>query len=245
VRALVELARIELKLYLREPVAVFFTLVFPLIPLLLSGLLFGAQEAMPGFRVIDVYVPALIAMVVAYSGLMGIPIALSEYREQGVLKRFRASPLRLSTVLFAHVAVQVGALLASAAVIVAVAQLAFGLRFAVRPAPLLLVGALGCAALFTLGFAVVGLCSGPRNTQAVGSVLFFAMLFTSGAAIPRRQFPPWLQRATDWVPLSHLVDALTDVWVGEPLGGSGVELAVLAGLAGVSFAVARRTFRWE
>jgi ABC-2 type transport system permease protein len=104
---------------------------------------------------------------------------------------------------------------------------------------------IGCLSLFTLGFAVVGVCVSPRTTQAVGSVLFFLMLFTSGAAIPRRQFPPWLQEATDYVPLSHLVDLLTDAWVGEPLTARLGSVAVLAGLAVVAFAAARRTFRWS
>jgi ABC-2 type transport system permease protein len=240
-----ELIRIETKLYLREPVAVFFSMVFPFLPLLVFGTLFGRGPAMPGFRVIDVYVPALIAMVVAYLGLMGLPIALSEYREQGVLKRYRASPLSLGRFFAAHLAVQFVLLLLVSAAVTWVADLAFGLRFVGNLALVLAVIVIGTVSLFAVGFALVGLCNSSRTTQTVGSVLFFLMLFTSGAAVPRRQFPPWLKELTDWVPLSHLVDTLTAAWVGDPLAGHYHSIAILLGIAAVAFPVARKTFRWD
>ena len=241
-----ELLWVEIKLFLREPVAVFFTLIFPFLPLMVFGTLFGSIEIMPGLRVIDVYVPALIAMVTAFLGLMSIPIALSQYREQGVLKRFRASPLPLASVLAAHVALQFLLLCVVSVLITWLADLVFGLAvdFGNLPAVLSIL-VLGSLAMFTLGFALVGVLESPRTTQAVGSVLFFMMLFTSGAAIPRRQFPPWLKEITDYVPLSHLVDVLTAAWIGEPLSGHLVSFAVLAALAVLSFAVAKLTFRWE
>ncbi|HEX4952757.1 MAG TPA: ABC transporter permease [Thermoanaerobaculia bacterium] len=243
--ALGQLIKTELRMFLREPVAVFFTLVFPFIPLLLFGTLFGATEADPGFRVIDVYVPALIAMVIAFLGLMGMPIALSQHREQGVLKRFRVSPVRLWMVLGAHCAVQLCLLVVVSVLIVVFADLIFGIKFMLHFPAFVSVALLGCLALFTLGFALVGLCSSPRTTQAVGSALFFLMLFSSGAAIPRRQFPPWLREATDYVPLSHLVDSLTTAWLGQDMSERTGSLLVLAALAVASFVVARMSFRWE
>lgn len=244
-RATGHLIAVELRLFLREPVAVFFSLVFPFIPLLVIGSLFGRGPAMPGFRVIDVYVPALIAMVIAYLGLMSIPIALSQYREQGVLKRYRASPLSLTSVLVAHIAVQFSVLAVVSALMVLVAELAFGLRYAGHPALIVMTVAVGCASMFTLGFALVGAFSSPRATQAVGSVLFFVMLFTSGAAIPRRQFPPWLKDVTDYVPLSHLVDALTAAWVGESLSPHYDSLLLLLAIGVAAFFFACLTFTWS
>ncbi len=244
-KALGQLILTELRMFVREPVAVFFTLVFPFIPLLLFGTLFGHTEAGPGFRVIDVYVPALIAMVIAFLGLMGLPIALSQHREQGVLKRFRVSPIRLWMVLVAHLVVQVALLVVVSLLLILLADLIFGIKFVLDLPAVIGVSLLGCLALFTLGFALVGLCSSPRTTQAVGSAIFFLMLFTSGAAIPRRQFPPWLQDATDYVPLSHLVDSLTTAWLGQDMGARTGSLLVLAALAVASFVVARLSFRWE
>ncbi len=244
-KVLLALLKTELRLFFREPVAVFFTLVFPFIPLGLFGTLFGDQPAMPGFRVIDVYVPGLISMVVAYFGLMALPITLSEARDQGALRRFRTSPLSFAQVLAGHLAAQIVLLLLVVAVLVVAAELVFDLRFAGNLLLALATGLVGCVALFTLGFAVVGLCRSARATQAVGSVLFFAMLFLSGAAIPRRQFPPWLKEATDWVPLSHLVDLLVICFIGDPIGPAWTSYLVLLGLAAASFFAASRTFRWQ
>jgi len=238
---------IETLLFVREPIAVFFTLGFPLIPLLLFGTLYGKHEAMAGFRVIDVYVPAVLSTVVGYLAFMGLPIALAEYREQGVLKRYRASPVPLQGFLAAHVAVQAAVLLPAAAIIVLVAHLAFGIRFDFlrNLGAVTLVLGVGTASLFTIGFFILGICGTTRTTMAVSGATFFFMLFLSGAAIPRREFPPWLRDATDFVPLAQLVDPLTRVWTGEALVGQWTSLLYLVALAIAALIATRRTFRWS
>ena len=243
-KAFLQLFPIELKLFLREPVAIFFTLVFPFIPLLVFGTIFGNSDAMPGFRVIDIYVPAVLAMVIAYVGLMGIPIALSEYREQGVLKRFRVSPLRLSHLVTAHIGVQFLLLVVSGVLLTAVSRLLFNIKLVVDPVAIALTVLLCCVPIFTIGFAVVGLCKGPRTTLAAGGCVFFLMLFTSGSAIPRRQFPPWLREVTDYVPLSHVVDLMTGVWVNQPAPNQMTSILVLLGVSVAAFAVVILSFRW-
>jgi ABC-2 type transport system permease protein len=246
-RSIKELIIVEFKLFLREPVAVFFTLVFPLIPLLVFGAIFGKMQAMPGFRVIDVYVPALITMVMGFLGLMGIPIAISEYKEYGILKRYQASPLTLEKFLATHLTVQFTVFLVSSLEIVVVAALVFGIRFVfLRNIALVALALLiGVTFLFTVGFALAGVCSSSRAAQTVGGVVFFSMLFTSGAAIPRREFPLWLQKATNYVPLTHVVDSLTALWVGGPLREQFVSLGILIMLTMLAFLFAKLTFSWS
>jgi ABC-2 type transport system permease protein len=244
-RALRELIFVEFKLFFREPIAVFFTILFPFIPLLLFGTIFGKQPAMPGFRVIDLYVPALMAMVVGYLGLMGIPIAISEYREQGVLKRYSVSPMSPGKFVFAHVIVQFTLLAAVSVLIAAVAELVFDIRFAGSLALFALGIIISSVSLFTLGFLVVKICRTTRTTQAVGSTIFFIMLFLSGAAIPRILFPEWLQQVTNYVPLTHVVNTLTGLWVGQSLNEQLASVIVLLGITVAAYLLIRQNFGWR
>jgi len=242
-KSLRELIAVEFKLFLREPMAVFFSLLFPILLLLVLGTAFGSYPAMPGFRVIDLITAGVIAMVIGHLGLMGIPIAISEYREQGVLKRYRVSPLPLRNLVLSHVSVQFALLLIVSLLIVIVAELVFDIRFDGNLGLVVLAITISAFSMFTLGFAIVGIFSSPRTVQAVGSAIFFVMLFTSGAAIPRREFPAWLQKVTDYVPLTHVVELLQGLWIGEPLRAQWVALTVLLGIAIAAFLVARLTYQ--
>src|SRR5438445_4516412 len=96
VRAITKMTWVEFKLFLREPVGAFFTLVIPLLLLFVFGSVFGNQPAaiMGGLGSVDVATPAYIAMIVGTTGMMTAPISLVTYREQGILRRYRATPLQ-------------------------------------------------------------------------------------------------------------------------------------------------------
>jgi ABC-2 family transporter len=105
-RALWKMTLVEAKLFLREPMAVFFTLAFPLMVLLLFGTIFGA-EPIPGTNLkgIDMSAPAYTGMIIGTVGLIGLPTTLAGYQELGILRRLRATPLHPSTILGAQVIV--------------------------------------------------------------------------------------------------------------------------------------------
>lgn len=236
---------IELRLFFREPIGVFFSLAFPLILLLMIGFSFGSQPIGNGFRAVDTYVPTLWAMVIANLSLMGMPTTLSEYRENGVFKRLWATPVPLGVHVVAHAFVQGLFFLLSAALVAAVSSVVFGLQAAgtaLLAIPLVL---LGMAAFLSFGFLLGGLFGTMRTTLAVGGSTFFVMLFASGAAIPRVMFPGWLQTVTEVVPLTHLVDPLTAVWQGKGLGDQTGSLVYLAVMAVVGIVAANRFFRWQ
>ena len=106
-RAFWKLLSVQTKLYLREPLGAFFTLLFPPLVLVLFGFIYGNDPIpMLGNRgSMDVSVPAYIGMIVGTVGLVSVPIATSAAREKGVLRRFRAAPVRPLTYLAADVMV--------------------------------------------------------------------------------------------------------------------------------------------
>ena len=84
-----KLTYMELKLQLREPVALFFTLAFPVMLMALFGVIFGneADEMFGGYGQVDLSVPGYIGMVIGTIGMLSIPTTLSNYRDQGILRR--------------------------------------------------------------------------------------------------------------------------------------------------------------
>ena len=129
------MTKTELKLFLRDPMAVFFTLLFPLMMLFLFGSIFGNKPDpdLGGRGSVDVSVPGYIAIIIATNAIMGLPINLATYRAGGVLRRFRATPLRPAVVLGAQVAVGLVFAAVSSALLVVAGRIFFGLHLPENP----------------------------------------------------------------------------------------------------------------
>lgn len=182
-------AKQEFLLLVREPVAVFFSLAFPLVIYTFIGIPYGSQEIAPGVKFVDAMFPALIVTVVANLLLMGLPIYLAELRSRGVDRRYAILPLPGAVFAAAVLAATLALVLAAAGVITAIVAARDGLR------PTLLTSSFGwlvvgsIAWLSALGFFLGSLRLSSRTTQALSAVLFFTMFFGSGCAAggaPRR-----------------------------------------------------------
>ena len=244
-RGLRTLTVVQAKLFLREPLAFFFTLAFPVLLLLLFGAMFGS-EPIPGtpFRAIDAMVPAFMGMVIATVALKGIPIATATARETGVLRRYRATPMRPAVYLVADVAVNLAMALLGMLLMVAVGELVFGLRLRGSWPSVLAGVTLSALACFAAGYLLAGLSPTARIAQAVGTVLFFPNLFLSGATVPLDQMPGNVQVLSRLVPLRYVVEVLQGLWFGEPWTRHTGALMVLAGLLVLGVFASTRTFRW-
>ena len=243
-RALWKMTLVEAKLFLREPAAVFFTLAFPVMVLLLFGSIFGGYP-IPGtdLKSIDLYVPALTGMIIGSVGLIGIPTTLTSYRETGVLRRLRATPLHPSTVLGAQVIVNLLMTMVGVAILIATATLVFDIKMPGDPLLVALALIFSSLSFFAAGFALAALLPTVRVASAVGQALFLPMLFLSGAALPRDELPDALRRLSDLLPLTQVVNLVQDPWVGG--GWNWTAAIVLLVLLAAAMAVSSRTFRWE
>ncbi|UYN89491.1 MAG: ABC transporter permease [Anaerolineales bacterium] len=244
-KSFLKLTYIELKLQLREPVAVFFTLAFPVMVMVLFGFIFGneAEELLGGYGQVDRSVPGYIGMVVGTMGLLSIPTKLANYRDLGILRRLRATPLGSGPVLWSQVAAQV-LMTAAGILFLFIAGLAiFDLRIpsgnlAIVPAILL-----GAFSFFAVGFVLAGVMPSARTAQAVGMAVFYPMLFLSGAAMPRYIMPELVQQVAGFLPLTHVVILVEDLWLKG--AWNFVSAAVLAVVLMLGLVVSRFTFRWE
>lgn len=246
-RGWARLAAIEAKLYLRSPESVFFILLFPILLVLLFGGIWGnAPNPFYGGRgTVDMSTPAYMAMIIGSTALLGISISLGTYRERGILRRYRATPLRPAAVLGANVAVHFAMTLLGSILLVLVAWAVFGLRFPGNAALVLAGFALSCAGFFALGFVLAGIAPSARAAYVIGMALYFPNIFLSGATFPRRMFPKAIKTIGDLLPLTHVVNLLQGLWFGEALSRHLLEVAVLAGMTVLGVALSTLTFRWE
>jgi len=102
-----------------------------------------------------------------------------------------------------------------------------------------------CPSLSAVGFDIASLVRAARGAQVIGMIIFYAMLFFSGAGLPREMLPEGGRSFSKFLPLTHVVTLLQGMWLGEPWSASLIEVVVLAIVLIVGAAVATRTVRWE
>ena len=206
--------RQELALLLREPVAVFFSLVFPVIMYVFIGIPYASTEVAPGVRFIDVMFPSLILTVIANLLLMGMPIYLAELRSRGIDRRYATLPLRGGHFVIALLLSTLVLIAGAVAVVLLVVAARDGVRSELWSPRLLLIMAGSIVWLSALGFLIGALRVSSRTTQALSAAVFFLMFFGSGAAMPLDQLPEILKRILEWNPLKQWLDVAVGLYTG-------------------------------
>jgi len=246
-RSLWKMTLVELKLFLREPMAAFFTLAFPLMMLFIFGSIYGNEptDFFGGRGSVDMSVPAYIAMIIGSVGLLTVAINISMYRERGILRRYRATPLRPYVILMTTLLVNFVMTFLGTALLVITAILVYNLRFEGNVLLVLAGFVLSSLSFFSLGFVIASLAPTARVAQVVGMVVYYPMLFLSGASLPQEIMPEGIRNASRFLPLTHVVNLLQGMWFGEALSEHLVEVAVLVGVLVLGAIIAAWTFRWE
>ncbi|HYN67440.1 MAG TPA: ABC transporter permease [Ornithinibacter sp.] len=242
----------ELRLFLREPVTVLFTLALPLMVLYVLNGVFGQQPggADPGQLVVyrgfdapDWYTPAYVGMAVAGFALIALPAHLVEYHESGVLRRFRASGLPKGTVLLSQATVAMVVATVGCALLVAAALAFTGASPPQNLVLLLAAYLLSAAAVIAVGLLLGVLLPTARAAQSVGLLAWFVSLFVSGGGPPPEVLPQGLRTVGDWWPLTPVIRTLQEPWLtGE---WATRDSLVTLGIAAVALALAWRAYRWD
>lgn len=247
-RSLGELTGLELKLLLREPLTVLFTLALPLVLLYVLGGVFGntpdpTGEFYRGVGAMTYYVPAYVALVIASLGLIGLPVHLAAYREQGVLRRFRASSMPTWQVIAAQLVVTLVLSVVGAAILVAAAAATYDIAGVDEPLGLALAFAVGALAFAAIGVLLGAVLPTARAAQAAGVLLWFVMLIVGGAGPPPEALTSEMRTVAEAFPLHHLIVAVQDPWLG--FGINWAEIGIVAGIGAAAAVAARLLFRWE
>jgi ABC-2 type transport system permease protein len=238
VKALRAMTWVELKLFVREPLTVMFVLVLPLVMLYVLNGVFGSQPdptVWEGLPPIDFYTSAYVALVAATAGVLALPVHLAGYREQGVLRRFRASAVGPATLVGAHMAVTVLIATCGAVLLTIVSVVAYDAAL-----PEDWVGVIAAYLLTAVSFAGLGALLGfvlptARAAQGLGVLLFFVFLMLGGAGPPKEVLPTALSRVADGIPVTHAAELIRGSWTGE--GWDGQALVFMLTMLAISLAL--------
>ena len=246
-KSLLKMTWMETKLFLREPVGAFFTLVFPLMMLFLFGSIYGnaPSEYFAGRGTVDISVPAYTAMIIATTGLLGLTITMAAYRENGILRRLRTTPISPLVVLVAQVIVLFMMTILGMVLLIIAGKLVYHMHFEGNAFSVLAGFTLSSLSFFALGFVLAGLMPTARTAQVVGMVILYPMLFLSGAGFPSELLPESIKKVSSFLPLTYVVRLLRGLWIGDLWNQHLTDVFVLAGILVVGVLVSIKTFRWE
>jgi ABC-2 type transport system permease protein len=235
----------ELKLYLREPLLLFWGLVFPVGLLVVLGLAGGnkPEKSLGGVKLIVAYTPVVMMFVVTILALSALPATLAAYRDKGYLRRLSTTPIGAVRLLAAQVILNF-ALAACAVILIAlVSHFAFSVSLPQQIGGFILAIALTMAAMLSLGTLVAAVAPTQRIAAAAGSLLFFPLMFFAGLWVPQAAMGAGLRDISHYTPLGAAVPAVQNSIAGHWPGT--VHLLVLAGYAVLLCLAAARLFRWE
>ncbi len=246
-RGLRQLTWTNIKLYLRDPIATFFTLAFAPFLVVIFGAMFGndPNPIFGGQGSMDVSMPAYTALIVGSVGIMGVPITVGALREHGVLRRYRATPMHPLTFIVADITTNLAMALFGTILLVGSGILLYRVKFEGNMLSVLAAILLGGLALLAFGYLIASLAPGARSAQVIGMLVFYPMMFLSGSGMPLEIMPESVQRISTFLPMTYMVRLLRGLWFGESWGEYLVEAAVLLGVFVVCGGLAARFFRWE
>jgi ABC-2 type transport system permease protein len=247
-RGLWTLTWLEIKIFLREPLGAIGSVLIPVVVFAVVGRVLGQPGSLrtaSASSFVRVGLPVLVALSIAISAVLSLVTIISIYREGGILKRLRATPLRPHTILTAHVLVK----LILTALTIALTIAAGRRYFAVNPnAPLVGFGMavlVATLSLLSLGFVIASLVPTARFAQPVAGGLFYPMIGLSGLFVSIDRLPAGLRAVAQVNPLTYATSLLQGVWVGEAWSAHVWDLAALAVCFGAGLAISARVFRWE
>ncbi|MER0480000.1 ABC transporter permease [Streptomyces sp. Edi2] len=232
----------------RNKAELFFTFAFPLIFIVVFGLIFGSRPADGGKNVIDYLAPGVLSWGVGNAAVFGVAYSLVKWRETALLHTIRRTPTSVLTVLGSRLAIVLCVALSQAVLFLAIAMAPpFHLHVTVSglalTVPVLLSGAL---AFFAVGVVAGNICRTPDAVGAFANCLMVPMAFLSGSFIPLSQSPDWLRAVSHALPLRYMNEAITGVLDGgTALGPWALRCLALLAFAAVLSALAVKTFRWE
>ncbi len=241
-------ARYDLRAFLRNKQSRFFTLILPLLFLIIFVSVFGNNTLGPnGVKASTYYVPGLSALAVIAASFVNLVISITTLRESGVLKRRRSTPVPAWVLIAGRTLTAIGISLVTMAVLLAVGRFGYGVHLPTRTIPgVALTAVVGAAAFCVLGYGLSTAIHSADAAQPMVQAIMLPLYFISGVFIPNVNLPGWLRHIAEVFPVQHLADGLHHAYDPAATGAGIVwtDIGVLALWAGIGLVVALRRFSW-
>jgi ABC-2 type transport system permease protein len=237
--------RSEGRLLARNPGVVLWTAVLPVAAAIILGSIPAVRapsKDLGGLSFYQVYQPILVFFAITLLAMQALPDVLTRYREMGVLKRLRTTPVAPSLLLFAQLALILAVSIICMVLMVVIPPLG-GAPWPRNAGGFVISYLLGAWAMLGLGMVIASLFHNAKVAAGFGSFLFFVMQFFAGLWLQRPNMPTWLRDISDYTPSGAAVQALTDSSVGH--WPRALHLIVLAVWGVLTSRLAVRYFSWE
>jgi ABC-2 type transport system permease protein len=243
-----KLTWIEIKIFLREPMGAFGTIVLPVVVFLGLGRVAGRRLATPALAAssfVRVGLPVLASLLIAVSAVLSLVTIISIYREGGILKRLRATPLRAWTILTAHMLVKLILTAATLALMVLAGRRYYPVGVHAPLFSFTIALLISTWSILSIGFLIASIVPTARFAQPIGAAILYPMIALSGLFVPVASFPPGLQAVARVLPLTYAVSLLQGIWNGEAWSAHVGDIAALVLVFVACTALSAKVFRWE
>ena len=241
-----KLTWLETKIFTREPMGFVGTLVMPLVVFIVLGRAFGAPRPLATTKLELPFNAAILAAVlIAISAVQSLVAIISIYREGGILKRLRSTPLSPVTIMGAQVVVKLVFTVISLTLLMLAGRRLFPGVMQVNVFSFTGAVLLGTLSILSLGFVIASLVPTARFAQPISAALIYPMLALSGLFFPVERLPRALAMLAYLLPTTHAVALLQGVWDGSGWGAHWMNVAALLALFAAYTALSTRVFRWE
>jgi ABC-2 type transport system permease protein len=247
-RGLWRLTWLEVKIFVREPLGVIGTVGAPVLIFVALSRVLGprvrtASADVPRFVSVDL--PIFASLLIAANAVLSLAVIIAIYREGGILKRLRATPLGSHTILTAHVMVKLLFTAVTLAMMVLAGRRYYPVDADVPIVSFALALLFSTVSILSLGFLIASIVPTARFAQPIAALIFYPMLGLSGLFVPVDALPPMLQAIARVLPLTYAVRLLRGVWRGEGWSGHVGDVAILTLMFLACTAVSAKVFRWE
>jgi ABC-2 type transport system permease protein len=246
-RGLLRLTWLEIKIFLREPMGAFGTIAIPVVVFIVFGRLANRAASTPiqGSGFVRSDLPVFIAVLIAVSAVLSLVTVLSVYREGGILKRLRATPLRPYTILSAQVLVKLALSALTLFLMVLAGRRVYPIPIGVSVLSFTIALLISTLSILAIGFLIASVVPTARFAQPIGAAILYPMIGLSGLFVPIEMLPPALQRVAWALPLTYAVSLLQGIWRGDPWSAHLGDVAALALVTVAGVALSAKMFRWE
>lgn len=244
---LLKLTWLELKIFVREPMGFVGSVVIPVVMFVVLARALGPRaaavaSAAPGFGQV---LPAFSALFIAMSAVVSLVTIISIYREGGILKRLRATPLQPQTILAAHVIVKLLLTAVTLAALVVVGRRSYPIGANVPLISFAFAVMFATWSVLSIGFVIASLVPTARFAQPIAALVLYPMAAVSGLFFPISSLPPSVEAVVRWLPLTAAASLVNGVWRGDGWFAHSGDVVALAVTFVVSMALSAKVFRWE
>lgn len=247
-RGLWKLTWIEIKVFLREPLGAIGTIAFPVLLFVVLGRVTSHRPgpiSVPGDGLSGASLPVLASVLIAISAVLSLVTIISVYREGGILKRLRSTPLRPYTILTAHVIVKLMLTTATLLLMLLAGRRYFPCGAHVPWFSFTIALMMSTLSILSVGFLIASIVPTARFAQPIGAVILYPMIAVSGLFVPVQALPPALHTIALALPLTYAVNLLKGIWNGDGWVTHMGDVAAMALSMLLFTALSAKVFRWE